>query len=194
MKELSILLLCIIIIFIYMNYIRKSLYLDKIESSVNGKKYYVRNLPDKNEAADKLANIGMSLQKLIDSLNEKDKEKGEDILRLKKSFNSDYITENIPGSFYVAYSVNKGEELSICIREKDTEKFIDNNTIIFVAVHELAHIMTDELGHTELFWDNMKYLLEQGKSSNVCTPIDYKKYPHIYCGMEINSTPYRFDK
>ena len=65
MKELTVLLLCIIVIFIYMNYIRKSLYLDKIESSVYGKKYYVRNLPDKNEAADKLANIGMSLQKLM---------------------------------------------------------------------------------------------------------------------------------
>ena len=46
MKELTVLLLCIIVIFIYMNYIRKSLYLDKIESSVNGKKYYVRNFID----------------------------------------------------------------------------------------------------------------------------------------------------
>ena len=172
-----------------MNYIRKSLYLDKIESSVNGKKYYVRNLPDKNEAADKLANIGMSLQKLIDSLDEKDKEKGEDILRLKESFNSDYITENIPGSMYVAYSVNKGEELSICIREKDTENFIDNNTIIFVAIHELSHIMTDELGHTELFWDNMKYLLEKGSLVGIYKKIDYNKYPVMYCGMEIDSTP-----
>ena len=189
MKELTVLLLCIIVIFIYMNYIRKSLYLDKIESSVNGKKYYVRNLPDKNEAADKLANIGMSLQKLIDSLDEKDKEKGEDILRLKESFNSDYITENIPGSMYVAYSVNKGEELSICIREKDTEKFIDNNTIIFVAIHELSHIMTDEIGHTELFWDNMKYLLEKSSLVGIYKKIDYSKYPVMYCGMEIDSTP-----
>ena len=172
-----------------MNYIRKSLYLDKIVSSVNGKKYYVRNLPDKNEAADKLANIGMSLQKLIDSLDEKDKEKGEDILRLKESFNSDYITENIPGSMYVAYSVNKGEELSICIREKDTENFIDNNTIIFVAIHELSHIMTDEIGHTELFWDNMKYLLEKSSLVGIYKKIDYSKYPVMYCGMEIDSTP-----
>ena len=92
MKELTVLLLCIIVVFIYMNYIRKSLYLDKIESSVNGKKYYVRNLADKSEAADKLSNIGISLQNLIDSLDEKDEDKGEDILRLKKNFNSDYIT------------------------------------------------------------------------------------------------------
>ena len=132
MKELTVLLLCIIVIFIYMNYIRKSLYLDKIKSSINGKEYYVRNLSDKKEAADKLANISQLLNQLVQSLDESDKEKGEDIQRLKKSFNSDYITENIPGSLYVAYSVNKGEELSLCIREKDTEKFIDTNSINFL--------------------------------------------------------------
>ena len=189
MKELTILLLCIIIIFIYMNYIRKSLYLDKIESSVNGKKYYVRNLADKSEAADKLSNIGISLQNLIDSLDEKDEDKGEDILRLKKNFNSDYITENIPGSLYVAYSVNKGEELSLCIRDKDTNKFIDNNTILFVAIHELSHIMTNEDGHTPLFWNNMEYLLQKGSSLGIYQIVDYEKNPVDYCGMEIDSTP-----
>ena len=189
MKELTIFLLCIIIIFIYMNFIRKSLYLDKVKSTINNKTYYVRNLPDKNEAANKLAEIGILLNRLIHSLDEKDKERGEDILRLKKTFNSDYITENIPGSLYVAYSLNKGEELSICIRDEDTEKFIDNNTILFVAIHELSHIMTDEMGHTKLFWENMKYLLEEASSLNIYEVIDYSNYPVMYCGMKIDSTP-----
>lgn len=189
MKELTTLLLGIIAIFVYINFIRKSLYLDKIESTVNGKQYYVRNLPDKEEAADKLASIGTSLETLIGSLDSNDKEKGEDIKRLTKSFNSDHITENIPGSMYVAYSVNKGDELSICIREKDTEKFIDNNIIIFVAIHELAHIMTKETGHTPMFWANMKYLLEKASVSGVYQVQDYSKDPVNYCGMEINSTP-----
>jgi hypothetical protein len=189
MKELTALLLGIIGIFVYMNFIRKSLYLDKIESSINGNKYYVRNLPDKEEAANKLAEIGDSLKTLINSLNEKDSEKGEYIKQLKESFNPEYITENIPGSIYVAYSVNKGEELSICIREKNTEKFIDNNIILFVSIHELAHIMTPETGHTPLFWDNMKYLLEKASVSGIYHPQDYSKNPVTYCGMEINSTP-----
>ena len=189
MKELSILLIGVIILFASSNYLRRSLYLDKIESSVNGKKYYVRNLPDKKEAADKLANIGIKLQRLIDSLDLKDKEKGEYNQKLKENFNSDYITENIPGSQYVAYSVNKGEELSLCVREKDTEKFMDDNIILFVAIHELSHIMTPETGHTPLFWDNMKYLLEKASSIGIYTPVDYGKNPKTYCGMEINSTP-----
>jgi hypothetical protein len=171
------------------SYLRRHLYLDKVESRVNNQKYYVRKLPDKQEAADKLANIGIKLQKLIDELDLEDKEKGKYNKQLKDGFNSDYITENIPGSEYVAYSVNKGEELSLCVREKDTEKFMDDNIILFVAIHELAHIMTPENGHTPLFWDNMKYLLEQGSSMGIYTPVDYSKNPEMYCGMEITSSP-----
>ena len=184
MKELSALLFCVMIVFVYINYIRRNLYLDKIISSVNNKPYYVRNLPDKKLAADKLANIGISLQKLIDSLDNETDNK-----RLKDSFNSDYITENIPGSTYVAYSLNKGEELSICIREKDTEKFIDNNIIIFVAIHELAHIMTEELGHTDTFWKNMSFLLKRASSLGIYKIVDYSKYPVTYCGMKMDSSP-----
>ena len=189
MKELTALLLCIIAIFVYMNFIRKSLYLSKIESSINNKTYYVRNLPDKQEAANRLANLGISLEKLISSLSEKDKGRGEGISRLRDAFDPDHITENIPGSMYVAYSVNKGDELSICIREKDTEVFLDSNTVIFVAIHELAHIMSESTGHTEEFWDNMKYLLEEASKQGIYNPVDYSKNPTDYCGTEINSTP-----
>ena len=188
MKELTLLMICILIVFFYMNFLRQKLYLEKIKAS-NGMEYLVRNLPDKNEAANKLGSISDSLKNLVNGLNENDDKKGEYIKQLKESFNPEYITENIPGSVYVAYSVNKGEELSLCIREKDTEKFIDDNTIIFVAIHELSHIMTPETGHTPLFWDNMKYLLEQASSQGIYMPVDYSQSPVEYCGMDINSTP-----
>ncbi len=188
MKELTLLMICILAVFFYMNFLRQKLYLEKIRAS-NGNEYLVRNLPDKNEAANKLGSISDSLKNLVNGLNENDDKKGEYIKQLKESFNPEYITENIPGSVYVAYSVNKGEELSLCIREKDTEKFIDDNTIIFVAIHELSHVMTPETGHTPLFWDNMKYLLEQGSSQGIYMPVDYSQSPVEYCGMDINSTP-----
>jgi hypothetical protein len=188
MKELTLLMISILIIFFYMNFIRQKLYLEKIRAS-NGNEYLVRNLSDKVEAANKLGNISDSLKNLVNNLNENDDKKGEYIKQLKESFNPEYITENIPGSIYVAYSVNKGEELSLCIRDKGSEEFIDNNTIIFVAIHELSHIMTPETGHTPLFWDNMKYLLEQASSQGIYIPQDYSQSPVEYCGMDINSTP-----
>ena len=188
MKELTLLMICILMIFFYMNFLRQKLYLEKIKAS-NGIEYLVRNLPDKIEAANKLGSISDSLKNLVNSLNENDDSKGEYIKNLKESFNPEYITENIPGSIYVAYSVNKGEELSLCIRDKDTEEFIDDNTIIFVAIHELSHIMTPETGHTPLFWDNMKFLLEQASSQGIYMHVDYSQSPVEYCGMDINSTP-----
>ena len=188
MKELTLLMICILSIFFYMNFIRQKLYLEKIKAN-NGNEYLVRNLSDKVEAANKLGSISDSLKNLVNNLNENDDKKGEYIKQLKESFNPEYITENIPGSIYVAYSVNKGEELSLCIRDKDSEEFIDNNTIIFVAIHELSHIMTPETGHTPLFWDNMKYLLEQASSQGIYMPQDYSQSPVEYCGMDINSTP-----
>ena len=188
MKELTLLMICVLAVFFYMNFLRQKLYLEKIRAS-NGNEYLVRNLPDKVEAANKLGSISDSLKNLVNSLNENDDNKSKYIKQLKESFNHEYITENIPGSLYVAYSVNKGEELSLCIRKKGTEEFIDDNTIIFVAIHELAHIMTPETGHTPLFWDNMKYLLEQASSQGVYIPVDYSQSPVKYCGMDINSTP-----
>ena len=54
---------------------------------------------------------------------------------------------------------------------------------------ELSHIMTPETGHTPLFWDNMKYLLEVATSKGIYTPVDYSKTPTHYCGMDITDTP-----
>ena len=52
--------------------------------------------------------------------------------------------------------------------------------------------MTEDVGHTPVFWSNMKFLLEEGESIGIYTPEDYEKNPKMYCGQEINSTPYKF--
>ena len=186
MKELTCFLVLIIMIVIYMNYIRKQLYLSKVKSSVNNREYYVRNLKDKQEAADTLGILTKHLLRLLDSIKSDNK---DGVKRLIDKFDPNQITENIPGSMYVAYSVNKGDELSICIREKETEKFIDMNTILFVAIHELAHIMSISTGHTKEFWNNMNYLLKAAIKIGIYNRVNYQEDPVDYCGMEINNTP-----
>ena len=52
---------------------------------------------------------------------------------------------------------------------------IDDNTVLFVVIHELAHIMTHEVGHTPLFWNNMKYLLEVGEKVGIYQPVNYSE-------------------
>ena len=36
------------------------------------------------------------------------------------------------------------------------------------------------------------YQLEEGEKIGIYNPEDYSKNPKMYCGMEINSTPYEF--
>ena len=54
--------------------------------------------------------------------------------------------------------------------------------------------MTEEIGHPPIFWENMKYLLEESEKVGIYKPINYEKEPEQYCGMEINTTPYIFNK
>lgn len=188
MREFLLFFLSIFVIFNVVNGIyKKNQEITQVKSPVDGRKYIVRKLPDAQAAADKLANINKKIISLVDSLEEDDR-KG--IKRLKKRYNPDQLSETGLGAKYTSYSVNKGEKISICVRQPDNS-FINDNIIIFVFIHELAHVMTEEVGHTPKFWDNMAYLLEQGEKIGIYVPEDYSENPVDYCGMEINSTPYK---
>ena len=175
-----------------MNVVRKTLYLKNVKAS-NGQEFLVRDLKDKQHAANRLGNLSDTLQRVCKTckrtVSPKDKTRVDAVERLIDKFDPARMTENIPGSSHVAYSVNKGTELSICLRDKDSNRFVDDNTVRFVAIHELAHVMSESSGHTDEFWDNMKYLLENAISAGVYTPIDYSKSPENYCGTKITSTP-----
>ena len=161
-----------------------------VKSRLDNKDYLVRKLPDKSEAADKLANISSHLKHLVDHVKDSDR---DGVVQLKSFFDPENITENGPNGKYKAYSVNKGEQLSLCLRNAKTDVFLEDNIILFVAIHELAHIMTDEIGHTSKFWGNMKFLLEKSIELNIYRAVDYKEHPEDYCGLIINSSPLDFD-
>ena len=102
------------------------------------------------------------------------------------------IMETLPTSSYTAYSENKGEKIAFCLnkQKQDNDTLIDENTLMFVAIHELAHIMTKSIGHKSDFWTNFKFLLENAKKADIHNPVDYKKSPQEYCGMKIHDNPY----
>ena len=46
------------------------------------------------------------------------------------------------GEKSAAYVLNKGDQLRMCVRKRnDPTKLEDSNTMIFVLLHELAHLM-----------------------------------------------------
>ena len=160
-------------------------------STVDGNKYCVRDRSEVNKAADLLARTADKCKDLVDYLYKKYPDK-DNVLRLHQGFNPKQIMETLPTSEHTAYSENKGEKLAFCLNKKneDNNDLIDENTLTFVALHELAHIATKSIGHKSEFWENFKFLLTEAKTAGLYIPQDYKEKPQEYCGMKINDNPY----
>lgn len=48
-----------------------------------------------------------------------------------------------------SYTINK-KKIYLCLRDENKE-YYDFNMLIYVAIHELSHVMCDEIGHTPKF-------------------------------------------
>jgi hypothetical protein len=162
-----------------------------IVSTVDGNEYCVRERSRIQEAADLLARVTDKCKRLVDYVYEKFPDK-ENVQRLHKGFNPKKVMETLPTSKFTAYSENKGEKIAFCLNREKTknEGLIDENTLTFVAIHELSHVMTKSIGHKSEFWENFKFMLEQAKEAGIHNPVDYKKEPREYCGMKIHDNPY----
>jgi hypothetical protein len=161
-----------------------------IIASKDGNRYCVREREKMELAANLLADVTQKMKDTVSFLKEK-KPDDPRTTRLVEGFNPKKISETLPTSELTAYSENKGEKLAFCLNQsKNGTKLIDINTLTFVALHELSHIATESVGHKQEFWQNFKWILQNAKEAGIYSPIDYKKYPQEYCGMDINDNPY----
>ena len=162
-----------------------------IVSTVDGDKYCVRERSNIKEASDLLAKTNLKMKKFVEYVDKKYPDK-PNIRRLVKKFNPNKIVETLPTSEYTAYSENKGKKLAFCLNKEkhNNNNLIDENTLMFVALHELSHIATESIGHNKEFWDNFKFLLNEAQEAGLYTMVDYSKENKEYCGMTITDNPY----
>lgn len=153
--------------------------------------YYVQDKPDKQEAADTIRRLVNNLNRLILELYEEretlDAEYRGYVETLYDQMDSIVFRESDEGSELTSYSVNKGEEIVFCIRSKKTGKIQSMNELMYVAIHELAHVACPEVGHTPLFFDINRFLLRKGVALGMYQPVDYSLAPVEYCGMTLNT-------
>ena len=185
-------LISIIVIFIYILYSIKRKRLTLVEAN-NNIKYMVYNNRNKKDAANLLAELVSKMYKLKNYLfeeKEKYKEYKEYIILLNENFTESRTTiyENTPDSDLTSYSVNKGEELAFCLKSKKTGNFHDINLIMYVALHEMAHMACPEVGHGDLFKKIFKFITEVAISINLYVKEDYYEKPVEYCGMVLSSS------
>ena len=161
-----------------------------IIASKDGNRYCVREREKLELAANLLASVTQKMKDMVKYLKETHPDDPR-VIKLVAGFNPQRVSETLPTSELTAYSENKGEKIAFCLNTtKEGNKLIDINTLTFVALHELTHVMTTSIGHKQDFWQNFKFVLENAKAANIYIPVDYKNKPQEYCGMTINDNPY----
>ena len=163
--------------------------LEMRRSTVNGKSYGIQEmLPNANLTADRIAKLekfttdfmeyltarytnDVRTQRLLDNLAE---------IKMEESPFEDDTS---------SYTVNKGELIALCIRNKEDKDFHDWNTLLFVLIHELGHVASVTTGHNEEFIRNFKWLLERANEAGLYKPVDYSKSPITYCGVRVTNNP-----
>jgi predicted metal-dependent hydrolase len=162
-----------------------------VDSKNDGKRYLVKNNKFSSNSANILAELNNKKLKLCTFLKAQDKYKNHNGVQNLLN-NSDVVIEEVAKKYEkeAAYSINKGEKIGICLRDKTTGKLQNINDMFFVLIHELAHIMTDEYKHNKKFWDNMSLLLENAIKAGLYKYTNYKHNPTNFCGHLISHTPY----
>jgi predicted metal-dependent hydrolase len=163
-----------------------------VKSSVDGNTYQVRDMPDKQEAADLLARVRQRMQKLYNYLIATYPEKLQ-VKQLRQNFKPDpsRISESTPDAEHTSYSVNKGESVHLCLRQRqgNNESLVKENVMTFVALHEMSHMITPTVGHGPDFWNNFGWLLKIAEDQGIYTYEDFSAHPVSYCGVKITDSP-----
>jgi predicted metal-dependent hydrolase len=183
----GLIIISVSVIFGYLAYITYyNSNLETVKSKIDNREYTVQTKADAQEAADLIAVIRQKLILLVSHLIKSNPGDSRTEL-LKENFNPDKLKEGIDNPEYTSYSINKGEQIILCLRNKD--KLMDINTMMFVVLHELAHLATESIGHTPEFWENFKWILEESINIGIYVKQEFKKEPVEYCGMKISSSP-----
>lgn len=161
-----------------------------VRSMSDGNTYHVQNLPDKQDACELMARIRSNLDSLIDHYKSDPALMGDPRVKVMvERFNPSNMIENDLSSDSTSYSENKGEKIVVCLRDKSTKKLVDENTIMFVILHEMAHLMSTTVGHTPEFWTNFRRILQDGIQVGIYKQVNYSRSPTQYCGMHITDSP-----
>lgn len=165
-----------------------------IKSDIDGQFYLVRNLADKRYVANILARMKYNILSLSNYLYEKrDEKEYKEFKPYIEQFNNRIknvtILESTDDGIYTSYTVNKGEQIFLCVRSrKIKDKIHDVNLMMYVVLHEISHVACPEYDHTPLFKKIFAFLSNEAIKLNMYSKIDFFKHPEEYCGLVITDS------
>lgn len=191
-------ILVFIIILILIISIIAMIYLEQknvkyVKSNIDKIEYLVRDLPDKQSASDILARIKKNMIHLTNYLykNKTGKYKLYEkyIDQLNDRIKNVKINESDEYDIHTSYTVNKGEQIVYCLRSKNNNNEIHNfNLIMYVVLHEMAHIASPIYGHDDTFDKLFYFLTNKAIELGLYNKINFEKTPIEYCGLVISKS------
>jgi hypothetical protein len=191
--EVSWLFIAVVVTIAYVAmYFKSSKYpMSLTQSTIDSEYYLVRNLPDKQDAADRLARVRAKILRLRKHLEQTHMDKPF-VSQMINNFDcsSSRFSESTPDAQYTSYSVNKGEKIFMCLRQRnEREELVNENIVLFVALHEMSHVGTASIGHTPEFWNHFAWVLKQAEQLKIYEYTDFAAHPVEYCGVHITDSP-----
>lgn len=166
-----------------------------VQSNIDSNYYLVRNVTDKQQAANTLARIRNNIISLSDNLyrninSEENKQYSQYIKRLHSKVRDIVIIESTQDSVYTSYSINKGEQIVFCLRSrKDSQGLHDLNLMMYVVLHEISHVACPIYdNHGPLFREIFGFITTSAINMNIYKKIDFKNNPVNYCGLLITDS------
>lgn len=180
-----------VLVFVFFNSLHKYK-VTYVKSDIDGADYLVREMEDKQNAANLLARIKSNMFKLVEELKKyedtKYKEYKPYIDQLQQRIKNVVINESSDDRKYTSYSVNKGEQVVFCLRSKYDSKLHEPNLVMYVALHEMGHIGCPEYGHGDLFKKVFAFFTKVAIETGLYTKIDFSHNPFEYCGIMITES------
>jgi len=79
-----------------------------------------------------------------------------------------------------SYTINK-QIIHLCTKDPRDGRLYDKNTLMFVVLHELAHVLCNDVGHTEQFISINYALLSHAAKNGFYDPS--KPFVENYCSL-----------
>lgn len=167
-----------------------------VKSSVDSRTYYVRNNDFKQESADLLAKLNQRIHILLNDLKVTHAippNMRHAAMRIVRLYNPRALSENVyRQGEHTSYTLNKGQEVALCLRNGQDSQFEPINKLMFVLLHEISHVgaRSSSAGkHNKEFWEIFGFIYQRAIKLGIYAFEDYNTAPQQYCGVGISKTP-----
>lgn len=157
---------------------------DRVQvEAFDGRLYLVRDIKDKKKTADMMALLNAKVMSLFQSLRQRG-DHSVMVARLISRYDPRVLAEGRLQKELTSYTVNKGEQVILCMRSRDqADELFPENVLFSVLLHELAHVASLSEGHGEEFSGNLHVLTKTAEELGL---LKRGRVQLNYCGIPLS--------